>query len=317
MLFKTQVINLQKTNNRTLLLDPCVKALHESNLVAFPTETVYWLWANALDEHAVSKIFKTKNRPQDNPLIVHIASKEQFVQLTKRVPKEIYTLIDIFWPGPLTVIVPKADHIPDIVTAWLDTVAIRFPAHPVAQQLIFQSNLPLVAPSANISWKPSPTRAKHVFSDLDGKIPFIVDGWPCTIWIESSVVGFNGKEIVVYRQWAITHHMLEKASWINVVSVSSQDKQPPSPGMKYIHYSPNATISIIPKDQRNDTRIQAKHNANIKLLSYSSPEEMAHLLFHDFRLADESWYTHIYVREIEEKWIWKGVMERLHKAAGE
>ena len=187
------------------------RLLAAGQVVAIPTETVYGLAANALDEDAVSRIFEAKGRPQDNPLIVHISALEQLEDLAVDIPEGVYRMAEHFWPGPLTMIVKKAAVIPDRTSGGLDTVGIRMPAHPVARAIIDAAGVPLAAPSANTSGRPSPTTARDVLDDMNGKIPAIVDGGACAVGVESTVVDMTGPAPQVLRPGAITEEMIAEA----------------------------------------------------------------------------------------------------------
>ena len=218
-------------------------------LVAFPTETVYGLGANGLDGEAVNRIFEAKGRPNDNPLILHIAKKSDVKDLWAHVPKLANVLMDTFWPGPLTLIFNKADQVPYEVTAGLETVAVRMPSDKTARLLIQKSGVPIAAPSANRSGRPSPTTAKHVLEDMDGRIPLILDGGPCRYGVESTVLSLTG-EPTILRPGAVTREMLEAV--IGPVRLSDSILNPlkdgeiaASPGMKYKHYAPDAEVYVV------------------------------------------------------------------------
>ena len=218
-------------------------------LVAFPTETVYGLGANGLNPDAVRAIYAAKGRPTDNPSILHIAHKEQVKSLWRRVPDAAWKLMDTFWPGPLTLIAQRSDIVPDEVTGGLDTVAVRLPANRTAQLLIERAGVPIAAPSANLSGKPSPTCAGHVLHDMDGRIPLILDGGSCQYGVESTVLSLAG-EPTILRPGAITREML--AAVIGEVRVAPSVLSPlkkgevaASPGMKYKHYAPNAEVVVV------------------------------------------------------------------------
>ncbi|RKO65619.1 L-threonylcarbamoyladenylate synthase [Desulfofundulus salinus] len=229
--------------------------LRQGGLVAFPTETVYGLGANALDALAVARIFEAKGRPQDNPLIVHVADRETVGRLACRVPASAGKLMDAFWPGPLTLVLPAADTIPRQVTAGLDSVGIRMPAHPVALALIAAAGVPVAAPSANLSGRPSPTTAEHVLQDLNGRIEVILDGGPAGVGLESTVLDLTGDVPVILRPGGITREELEKV--IGEVRVDpgidgvpdrgspAGEFRPRSPGMKYRHYAPRAPLVLV------------------------------------------------------------------------
>ncbi len=223
--------------------------IRNGELVAFPTETVYGLGANGLDGEAVNRIFEAKGRPNDNPLILHISKKSDLKKLWAHVPDRAYPLIETFWPGPLTLIFHKADIVPYEVTAGLETVAVRMPSDKTARALISKSGVPIAAPSANRSGKPSPTTAEHVLADMDGRIPLILDGGPCKYGVESTVLSLVG-EPTILRPGAITKEMLEAV--IGPVQLAASILKPlgarevaASPGMKYKHYAPDARVIVI------------------------------------------------------------------------
>lgn len=225
--------------------------LREGGLVAFPTETVYGLGANALDGRAVKSIFEAKGRPGDNPLIVHISALSQLDGLIAgEMPDMARRLAQAYWPGPLTMIFPKGEKVPSAVTAGLDTVAVRFPNHPAALALIEASGLPIAAPSANRSGRPSPTAAAHVLEDMDGRIPLILDGGPCGVGLESTVADVTGDIPRVLRPGGVTPEMLAEVA--GAVEVDGAVLRPlregekvRSPGMKYRHYAPQGALTIV------------------------------------------------------------------------
>ena len=224
--------------------------LRAGQVVGIPTETVYGLAANALDEAAVAKIFAAKGRPQDNPLIIHISALEQLEDLAEEISPAVWQMAEQFWPGPLTMVIKKKDIVPDRTSAGLDTVGIRMPSHPVARAIIDAAGVPLAAPSANTSGKPSPTTARDVLDDMNGKIPAIVDGGACTVGVESTVVDMTGEFPQILRPGAITEEMIREA--MGAVSTDratleglSDDAKVRSPGMKYRHYAPKAPVILL------------------------------------------------------------------------
>lgn len=244
---KTEIFKV--TENSILELNKASELLRNGELVAIPTETVYGLGANALDKNACLNIFKAKGRPGDNPLIVHIANPHDAEEIAYT-NDLYYKLAKNFMPGPLTVIIPKKDIIPYEVTAGLDTVAIRCPIHNVANKLIEIAKIPIAAPSANTSGKPSPTTAKHVYDDMNGKIPLILDGGDCEVGVESTVISITDNSIVLLRPGAITVDMLktvcDNVTVANAVKVElKQGETALSPGMKYKHYAPKANLYLI------------------------------------------------------------------------
>ena len=223
--------------------------LQNKGLVAFPTETVYGLGGDALDEEAASKIYAAKGRPSDNPLIVHIADTEAVYELATEVPEKAKLLMEAFWPGPLTIILPKKEIVPDGTTGGLNTVAIRMPSHPVALNMIRESELYIAAPSANTSGRPSPTLASHVMEDMKGRIQMILDGGAVGIGIESTIVDLTGDVPVILRPGFITKSMLEEI--VGKVTIDpaliepDPSLRPKAPGMKYTHYAPKGELSIV------------------------------------------------------------------------
>ena len=244
---KTEIFKV--TENSILELNKASKLLNDGELVAIPTETVYGLGANALNKNACLNIFKAKGRPSDNPLIVHI-SKPQDAEKIAYTNNLYYKLAEKFMPGPLTVIIPKRDIIPYEVTAGLNTVAIRCPIHKVANKLIEIAGIPIAAPSANTSGKPSPTTANHVFDDMNGRIPLILDGGECEVGVESTVISITDNSIILLRPGAITVQMLktvcENVTIANAVKEElKQGETALSPGMKYKHYAPKANLYLV------------------------------------------------------------------------
>lgn len=222
------------------------KYLQQGRLVAFPTETVYGLGANALNAAAVNRIFLAKGRPADNPLIVHIADYATLPEVVGYVPEPAERLMQAFWPGPLSIVLPKHEQIPAVVTAGLDTVAVRWPNHPVAEALIRLSGLPLAAPSANRSGRPSPTLAEHVSRDLGDKVDLVIDAGLAAIGLESTVIDLSGAEPVLLRPGAVTVEDLEHVlGAIKIASAQPSPEQPVrSPGLKYTHYAPQAPLYL-------------------------------------------------------------------------
>ncbi|GFN22985.1 L-threonylcarbamoyladenylate synthase [Thermanaeromonas sp. C210] len=251
-----------RKRTKYIKIDPQVPELHKIRLaarilqrggvVAFPTETVYGLGANALDPHAVRRIFWAKGRPQDNPLIVHVANLKMVQALTACLPSRALELIRRFWPGPLTLVLPKSGLVPPEVTAGLDTVALRMPAHPVALALIKAARRPIAAPSANLSGKPSPTTGHHVLRDLRGKIEAVVDGGPAWVGLESTVLDLTSPVPVILRPGGITREQLQEV--LGEVSLDPGTGEnrggapPKSPGMKYIHYAPEGEVYLVEGD---------------------------------------------------------------------
>lgn len=313
-------------------------------LVAFPTETVYGLGGNALDNAAAQKIYAAKGRPSDNPLIVHIENQEQLRPLVRVIPPKAKPLIEAFWPGPLTLIMPRSALVPDGITGGLDTVAIRMPDHPAALALLKACGLPLAAPSANTSGKPSPTMAEHVYHDLKGKIAGIIDGGPTEVGLESTVLDLTVEPPVILRPGGISQAAIE--SVIGPVgadtSLLTNDAVPKAPGMKYKHYAPKASIHICagtPEEIVDELRClladagtdlglmlseetmtllgEAPAGIAVRILGKrTQPKTLAHELFAALRWFDEQPVTTIYTEQFAQEDIGVALMNRLNKAAG-
>jgi L-threonylcarbamoyladenylate synthase len=305
------------------------RLLCEGQLVVFPTETVYGLGANALDPHAVARIFAAKGRPADNPVIVHVASALAAQKLVSDWPPMADRLARAFWPGPLTLVLPRAAHVPDAVSGGLASVAVRVPAHPVAQALLRASGVPIAAPSANTSGRPSPTTAQHAEADLGDQVALYLDGGPTEIGLESTVVSLLGPEPVLLRPGGIPREALEKMvrGWGRPAGGPTV-----SPGMKYRHYAPNARIRIIPTAQvAAEWRKSGGDPGVAFILSAESAAAgiagrnvaipgprsdgaaWAHELFALLRKWDRK--QQIIVEAIPEAGLGAAVMERLRKAA--
>lgn len=249
--YQTKIWHVEKAVENNQLcpqLQEAAQLLKKGEAVAFPTETVYGLGANALSSTAVEKIFQAKGRPSDNPLIVHIANQEELQRLTTRIPAKAQQLMDAFWPGPLTLILPKGEGIAPEVTAGLDSVGVRMPDHPVALALLREAGVPIAAPSANRSGRPSPTTADHVEEDLQGKISGIVDGGATGVGVESTVLDVTQDPPMILRPGGLTKEAIEQV--IGPIEVDAhltlpQDQQPRSPGMKYQHYAPKGEMWIV------------------------------------------------------------------------
>lgn len=232
-------------------LAQCGELLRQGELVCFPTETVYGLGANALDADAVCKIFKTKNRPADNPLIAHISDFDMIGQVALSIPDDMKELADHFWPGPLTIVLPRRKDLPEVVSAGLDTVAVRCPDHPIAAALIRAAGVPIVAPSANLSGRPSPTCLAHCQEDLTGKIAAIIDGGECSIGVESTVLlPLGNRKVKILRPGGITADMLQDVGFEveidpAVLAPVKEGQKVSSPGMLHRHYAPKAPLYIV------------------------------------------------------------------------
>lgn len=330
---KTKVLTEKEVDEAALLLK-------NGGVVAIPTETVYGLAANAFDVTAVSKIFKAKGRPMDNPLIVHISDIEEIHQLVLDFPCKAQKLCSKFWPGPLTIILPKSKKIPNEVSAGLETVAIRLPSHELARNLIKKAGIPLAAPSANISGKPSPTTASHVFDDMNGKIDAILDGGTCSVGLESTVITLTTDPPTLLRPGGITLEQLE--SEIGEVALDDavlkkvdNSREVLSPGMKYKHYAPNAKVIILEcSREKFIDYVNHKSSENVAALcynedvesikvktftygSYKKPELQARTLFDALRDIDKDESIKIvYAICPQKNGIGMAVYNRLIRAAG-
>ncbi|HAA81563.1 MAG: Sua5/YciO/YrdC/YwlC family protein [Caldanaerobacter subterraneus] len=342
----TKIIRVNKNNPEIELIDFAAKVIKEGGLVAFPTETVYGIGANSFNEEAIKKIFIAKGRPQDNPLIVHIAELEQIYDLVKEVPQKAKTLMKKFWPGPLTLIFKKSQKVPYVNTAGMDTVAIRMPSNTIAHLLIKRAEVPISAPSANVSGKPSPTDASHVIEDLYGKVDVIIDGGKCDVGVESTVLDLTEKVPVILRPGAVTLEMLREVIGNVEVDPSllkkpQEDLKPKSPGMKYKHYSPNAEVYIVTGDLEKVvkkiqelTEEQLKYGKKVGIMATvqtstqyekgeiivvgdrNRPETIAKNLFEVLRQFDKKGVDVIFAESFEYDNIGLAIMNRLEKAAG-
>ncbi|MCL7475049.1 MAG: L-threonylcarbamoyladenylate synthase [ANME-2 cluster archaeon] len=248
MVSKTRIFKIE-SGNLEEIITTAAQILRQGGTVAFPTETVYGLGADALNPGAVQKIFQAKGRPQDNPLIVHIADKEQLDVLARDVPDSARTLMDAFWPGPLTLIFWRRDIVPDMTTCGLDTVAVRMPDDPVATALIRQAGTPIAAPSANLSGRPSPTTAEHVIADLSGRIDAVIDGGPVRVGVESTVLDMTREIPVLLRPGEVSMEQLRE--YVGEVRIGYTEHMAApgeivrSPGLKYTHYSPQTRLVLV------------------------------------------------------------------------
>lgn len=317
----------------------------KGGVVAFPTETVYGLGANALDEEAVKKIFEAKGRPQDNPLIIHVADKD-ISTFVEEVPKIAENLIDKFWPGPLTLILKKKSIVPNVTSANLDSIGIRMPSNEIAKKLIEFSGVPIAAPSANISGRPSPTDVERCVEDLSGRVDCIIGGEHSEVGLESTIVDCTVNPPLVLRPGGITLEMLKKVNSEieldkGLMTKPKEDFKPKAPGMKYRHYAPNAKVIIISGDNKKTIEKinEMVHNyikegkkvgilttfENAKLydlgekIILGSKDDLAEIgsnLFESLRRFDDLKVDIILSEALEEQGIGIAIMNRLKKAAG-
>lgn len=343
---QTRVVKIDPSNIDENAIQEAATLIASGELVAFPTETVYGLGADALHPEASKKIYAAKGRPSDNPLIVHICKFEELESIAKLVPPQARKLADAFWPGPLTMIVWKNDKVPYETTGGMDTVAIRMPNHPIALKLIEQSGCLIAAPSANTSGKPSPTEAAHVALDLDGKIPMILDGGPVGIGIESTIIDLTEDMPMILRPGYITPQMLEDVLGEEVkidpgIIASDSLTKPKAPGMKYKHYAPKADLVLVDGDADKVVRkinelVQAKKDAGQKVgviatdetkdlyqadivVSIGAREDEDAIAKHLYKILREfdDWNVDaIYSESFATPRIGQAIMNRLLKAAG-
>jgi L-threonylcarbamoyladenylate synthase len=304
--------------------------LASGQLVAIPTETVYGLAGNALDEEAVLRIFKSKNRPSFDPLIVHLASFDQVPEYVESIPEELKALAEVFWPGPLTLLLPKKAIIPDLVTSGLDKVGIRIPKHPLTRSLLKLLNFPLAAPSANPFGYISPTNAIHVQQQLGEKLTYILDGGPCDIGLESTIVGMEQGQVIIYRLGGISVDSIENIVG-KVLILPQSSSNPQSPGMLKSHYAPRKPIVLGDLDElmqqypnekqevailsfkRIFPEVSATHQ--VVLSSSGDYDEAARNLFSAMRTLDETDATIILAEELPEIHLGKAINDRLRRAA--
>lgn len=279
-------------------IDRAVEELNRNNIIGFPTETVYGLAGNAYETEAINKIFEVKKRPTFNPLIVHIKSISDLEKVACDIPPIAYELANAFWPGPLTLILKKQPHIPDLVTANQDTVAVRVPNHPVALELLHKLEFPLVAPSANPFKRISPTQAVHVEDYFGNQIGLVLDGGTCNSGIESTIVGFNNNKVEVYRLGALAMEEIEKYSE-NVVVLNKKRKQPIAPGMLLKHYAPK-TDFILTRNIQNE-------------LEWFSDKKIGLLLFNKTEASLEEKYQFVLSPESDLKIAASKLYDALHQ----
>ena len=327
------------------------KILLGGGLVAFPTETVYGLGADALNPEAVLKVYKAKGRPSDNPMIVHISEPQQLFKLTFEITEDMEKLINEFWPGPLTMITPARPEVPKVTTGGLDTVAVRMPDNKTTLKLISEIGTPLAGPSANLSGHPSPTSPRHVEDDLQDRIDAIIQGEDCRVGIESTVVDMTEDIPVILRPGIITREQLSKTLGKEVrideavfrkpdagrkeigsstspeekLLIADDDFKPKSPGMKYKHYAPKAEMIIFRGEpekvrlaiaEEKMFRIQCGQKVGVLIYDNDNPKEAAHDFFAQLRAFDKSGVDVIIAAALEENGVGLAVMNRMFKSAG-
>lgn len=352
----TQIIEIDQMENNIALkaqLEEAAQILVAGGTVAFPTETVYGLGANALEIESVKKIFVAKGRPSDNPLILHIGSKDDVMPLIEKLKPVASQLMGIFWPGPLTLVMRKSAIVPDVVTGGLDTVALRMPKHPIALMLIRLAGVPIAAPSANISGKPSPTLGKHVVEDLSGKVDCIITSGQSNVGLESTVLDITGEYPMILRPGGVTREDLEAVvgrvdldPTLEKKTLVSEDVKPKSPGMKYTHYSPKAQVIVIEGTHINMIKMMKKlsngynlegkrvgimcsdesrvafdlESDGVQVIKTTGSrlilQEVASSVFRLLREFDEDNVDIILAEAYPNEGIGKAIMNRLNKSAG-
>lgn len=332
---KTEIIDIKTEYDRAL--SESAKLLKNGEVVGIPTETVYGLAANALDETAVKKIYEAKGRPSDNPLIVHISEFSELAPLVKEIPEKVKIMAGRFWPGPLTMIMKKSERVSENVSGGLDTVAVRMPKSEAARAIIKSCGLPLAAPSANLSGSPSPTNAKYVFEDMNGRIPLIIDGGACEIGVESTVISFAENPPRLLRPGGVTlEEMTELIGEIivddAVLNKLEEGKEAASPGMKYKHYAPKADITLI-KSTFEEFKAFIENQADATALCFDGEGEklscpfveygdindgysQSSRLFDALRELDEMGAKTVYARCPDTKGMGLAVYNRLIRSAG-
>lgn len=342
---KTRIITIDENHIDESAIKEAGEILKRGGLVAFPTETVYGLGGDALNGESSARIYAAKGRPSDNPLIVHIARPEALSQIVQEVPKTAQLLAEKFWPGPLTMIFKKSEIVPYATTGGLDTVAVRLPSHRTARALIEAAGGYVAAPSANRSGRPSPTLARYVKEDLDGRIDMIIDGGESVIGLESTIVDMTEEIPVILRPGYITRDMLAEAAGRVKLDEAllevSADKAPRAPGMKYRHYAPQGSLTVVEGEIgavveyinrellkaagagrragviATDETAGSYRNGKIKSMGKSADEEAAaRCLFRILREFDEEHIEVMYAQSVPTKGVGQAVMNRLLKAAG-
>lgn len=341
----TKIYRMNKNNINIEDMIELSDIIKNNGTVVFPTETVYGLGANALSIEAVEKIFIAKGRPSDNPLIVHISNIDQLKEIVNEIPERAKLLMDKFWPGPLTLLFEKKEIVPDIITAGLLTVAIRMPNSRIALELIEKAKLPIAGPSANISGKPSPTKAEHVINDLNGKVDAIIDGGDCEIGVESTVIDVFNNPPMILRPGGVTLEeiltVLDSVVYDPALDYYNSIEKPKSPGQKYTHYSPKGEVKLfiggndkVVYEIKKEARLLINESKRVMILgtdenvssykegiifslgSKKSPKTISSNLFDLLRKSDDLNAEFILVEGIEEKDMGVAVMNRLKKASG-
>lgn len=345
VIMETKIIRLNEQQIDLQAVEAAGQVIRDGGLVAFPTETVYGLGGDALNASSSGKIYAAKGRPSDNPLIVHIATMDALKKIVKEVPPAAYALAERFWPGPLTMIFHKADCVPPETTGGLDTVAVRMPSNRIALALIEAAGGYIAAPSANLSGRPSPTVAKYVVEDMDGRIDMILDGGEADIGLESTIIDLTGEEPMILRPGYVTEEMLKEivgqVETDKTILSNDSGQAPKAPGMKYRHYAPKGSLTIVEGKPEQVTRFineqieKSRENGrttgviatdetaacyqadSVKSAgSRTDEEQIARHLFRILREFDDEKIEVMYAESFESRGVGQAIMNRLLKAAG-
>lgn len=344
-MINTKIVILDENNLDMTSIEQAGEVIRDGGLVVFPTETVYGLGANGLDEEAVKKIFEAKGRPQDNPLIIHVSDYD-IQPFVEDIPEVAAKFINKFWPGPLTIILKKSSLVPDITSAGLSSIGIRMPSNNIARELIRAAKTPIAAPSANISGRPSPTEASRCIEDLEGKVDFILGGGRCEVGLESTIVDCTVTPPCILRPGGVTIDMLKEIEpdiYIDpaVMKKPEEDFKPKAPGMKYRHYAPKAPLKIISGDLKktiakineivqnyidenkkigiiatDESFKEYKNGMVISLGSRKNMNDIGHNLFEALRSFDDAQVDLILSEAFDEVDLGIAIMNRLKKSAG-
>lgn len=338
---ETELIKVNSLTDEAL--ERASKFIKNGGLVAFPTETVYGLGGDGLNSQVASKIYQAKGRPSDNPLILHINEQKMLERLVSNVTPMAKKIMTAFCPGPITIILPKSDIVPNTVTGGLDTIAVRMPDNDIARELIRLADTPIATPSANISGRPSPTTAEAVYRDLQGRIDMILDGGACEFGVESTIVDCTGKIPVILRPGAITKEMLEEIFPVVEIdkAIVGENVVPKAPGMKYKHYAPKVDMLLVEgtreqmvtainklikdyelKNQRvgllvsDEVAMKLNHDCTFKYGSQNDLAKIASEIYEGLRYFDDKFIDIIIAEGTTDKGLGLAIMNRLHKASG-
>lgn len=337
---ETKIFKIDRNNIDETVMEHLGRIIASGGLVAFPTETVYGLGANAFDDEAVKSIYVAKGRPSDNPLIVHFADVDSIKTAVSELTEDAKLLLSVFAPGPLTVILKKSDKISKTVTAGLDTVAVRIPSDEIARELIKNAGVPIAAPSANLSGKPSPTTPKHVIDDMNGRVDAIIEGGDCSVGVESTVIDLSGNTPTILRPGGVTYDEIKELIPDTVIDRHilksvKEDEKPKSPGMKYKHYAPDADVTVVEGESEKVkkkidellfenktlkcgvmTATDNEYNADLVICAGTNNKEYAKNLFRVLREFDENGIDVVFAEFSNNDGYGLAVKNRLYKSAG-